>query len=95
MFHWLYNMQQNKEQLFMGRPKLDTPITPQNKIKKVLNRSDVQRNLAWLSRESNITYPLLHQITTGKRRLQESQADRILFVFQRFNIDVTREELFC
>jgi len=87
-------MQQYKEQKYMGRPKIDLPIQAQTKIKRVLARDDVQRNLAWLSRESSITYPLLHQITTGKRRLQNSQADRIIFAFQRFNIDVTREELF-
>ena len=79
----------------MARPKITAPIQAQTKIKEVLARDDVQRTLAWLSRESSITYPLLHQITTGKRRLQEKQADSILFVFQRFNIDVTREELFC
>ena len=79
----------------MARPKITAPIQAQTKIKEVLARKDVQRTLAWLSRESRITYPLLHQITTGKRRLQEKQADSILFVFQRFNIDVTREELFC
>ena len=78
----------------MARPKIDQPIQPQSKIRKVLARADVQRTLAWLSRESSITYPLLHQITSGKRRLQDDQADRILFAFQRFNINVTREELF-
>ena len=78
----------------MARPRIETPIKPQIKLIKVLERNDIQRSLAWLSRESNITYPLLHQITTGKRRLQNAQADRILFAFQRFNIDVTREELF-
>lgn len=88
-------MQQIKEQKLMGRPKSITPIKAQTKIREVLSRVDVQRTLAWLSRESSITYPLLHQITTGKRRLQEKQADSILFVFQRFNIQVTRDELFC
>ena len=87
-------MQQFKEQIFMGRPKINLPIQAQTKIRQVLARDDVQRTLAWLSRESCITYPLLHQITTGKRRLQNDQADRILFAFQRFNIDVTREDLF-
>jgi len=65
----------------MARPKITAPIQAQTKIKEVLARDDVQRTLAWLSRESSITYPLLHQITTGKRRLQEKQADSILFVF--------------
>ena len=88
-------MQQIKEQKLMGRPKSVTPIKPQKKIKEVLARVDVQRTLAWLSRESSITYPLLHQITTGKRRLQDDQADRILHTFYRFNIDVTAEDLFC
>ena len=87
-------MQQLKEQKLMARPKIDKPIQAQTKIKDILSRSDVQRTLAWLSRESGITYPLLHQITSGKRRLQDSQADSILFTFQRFNINVTREELF-
>ena len=78
----------------MGRPKIDTPIQPQTKIKEVLSRPTVQRSLAWLSREAEITYPLLHQIVYGKRRLQEKQADRILNALQRFNINVTYDEVF-
>ena len=87
-------MQQYKEQIFMGRPRISLPIQAQTKIRPLLARGDGQRTLAWLSRESDITYPLLHQITTGKRRLQNDQAHRILFAFQRFNINVTREDLF-
>jgi predicted transcriptional regulator len=78
----------------LGRPKIEAEIEPQIKIKKVLARKSVQRNLAWLSREANITYPLLHQIVSGKRRLQEKQADRILHTLHRFNIDVTYDEVF-
>jgi len=33
----------------MGRPKIDTPIAPQRKIKEVLARPNVQRNLFWLA----------------------------------------------
>jgi len=78
----------------IGRPRKDTPIPPQTKIKEILSRPTVQRSLAWLSREAEITYPLLHQIVYGKRRLQEKQADRILNALQRFNINVTYDEVF-
>ena len=84
----------NKEDILMGRPKIDTPIQPQTKIKEVLSRPTVQRSLAWLHREADISYPLLHQIVYGKRRLQEKQADRILHALQRFNIDVNYDEVF-
>ncbi len=78
----------------MGRPKITEPIIAQEKIKVVLKRDNVQRSLSWLSKEADISYPLLHQIVTGKRRLQDSQANRILFAFQKFNIDITYDELF-
>lgn len=77
-----------------GRPKKLDPIQPQTKIKDILSRKGVQRNLAWLSREAGITYPLLHQIVNGKRRLQDKQADSILHTLHRYNIDVTYDELF-
>lgn len=78
----------------MARPRIETPIIPQTQIKKVLDRPDIQRTLAWLARESDITYPLLHQITTGKRRLQTHHADMIIHAFSRFKINVTMDDLF-
>ena len=39
----------------MARPRIETPIVPQTQIKKVLDRPDIQRTLAWLARESDIT----------------------------------------
>ena len=78
----------------MGRPKIDTPIQPQTKIKEVLSRPKVQRTLAWLHREADISYPLLHQIVNGKRRLQDKQADRILHALNNFGVEVTYNEVF-
>ena len=78
----------------MGRPRIEQPIVAQNKIKEVLGRSNVKRSLHWLSKESDINYTLLFQIVSGARRLQQYQADKILHIFQRFNVDVTYEELF-
>tara|TARA_R100001594_G_scaffold7333_1_gene19893 strand:- start:905 stop:1147 length:243 start_codon:yes stop_codon:yes gene_type:complete len=78
----------------MGRPKIDTPIQPQTKIKEVLSRPKVQRTLAWLSREARITYPLLHQIVNGKRRLQDKQANRILHALNNFGVEVAYDEVF-
>ena len=79
----------------IGRPRLETPILPQDKILDVLNRSNVQRNLSWLAKQSNISHTLLHQIVNGKRRLQDYQANKILFALHHFNIDVTYDELFA
>ena len=78
----------------MVRPRINTPIEPQTKIKEVLTRPNVQRSLLWLSKQTNINHTLLHQIVNGKRRLQEYQADKIFHTLQRFNIEVTRDEVF-
>ena len=78
----------------MGRPKIDTPIQPQTKIKEVLSRPKVQRTLAWLHREADISYPLLHQIVSGKRRLQDAQANRILHAFKSSGVEVAYNEVF-
>jgi len=78
----------------MGRPKIDTPIAPQRKIKEVLDRPNVQRNLFWWAKQSKINHTLLHQIVNGKRRLQDYQANKILHTLQTFNIDVTYDEVF-
>ena len=78
----------------MGRPKINTPIQPQTKIKEVLSRPKVQRTLAWLHREADISYPLLHQIVNGKRRLQDAQANRILHALHNFGVQVTYDEVF-
>ncbi len=78
----------------MGRPKINEPILAQDKIKQVLDRPNVKRSLLWLSKESGINHTLLFQIVSGARRLQQYQADKILHTFQRFNVDVTHEELF-
>lgn len=80
--------------ILMGRPKINTPIQPQLKINEVLKRPNVQRTLYWLSKQTDINHTLLHQIVNGKRRLQDYQADKIFHTLQRFNIDVTREEVF-
>ena len=78
----------------MCRPKIDTPIQPQTKIKEVLARPNVQRNLFWLAKQSKINHTLLHQIVNGKRRLQDYQANKILNTLQNFNIDVNYDEVF-
>jgi|TARA_R100001530_G_C4310807_1_gene152967 hypothetical protein len=78
----------------IGRPKIETPIQPQKKIKEVLDRPNVQRNLSWLAKQSGMSQTLLHQIVNGKRRLQNYQANRILFTLRTFNIDVTYDEVF-
>tara|TARA_R100001082_G_scaffold8363_1_gene4938 strand:+ start:570 stop:812 length:243 start_codon:yes stop_codon:yes gene_type:complete len=78
----------------MGRPKIETPIQAQTKIKEILSRPRVQRTLAWLSREACITYPLLHQIVSGKRRLQDAQANRILHAFKSSGVEVAYNEVF-
>jgi len=83
-----------KETFYMGRPKIDTPIQPQTKIKEVLARPNVQRNLFWLAKQSKINHTLLHQIVNGKRRLQDYQANKILNTLQNFNIDVNYDEVF-
>tara|TARA_R100001463_G_scaffold123944_2_gene180836 strand:+ start:1441 stop:1677 length:237 start_codon:yes stop_codon:yes gene_type:complete len=77
----------------MAAPKKE-PIVPQKNIKAILDRNNVKRSLRWLSQEANISYALLHQICNGKRRIQDAHMDRIMFAFNRFNIDVTREEVF-
>ena len=78
----------------LGRPRKETPIIAQRKIREVLDRPNVQRNLFWLSKQSDINYTLLHQIVNGKRRLQDYQADKILHTLHIFNIDVTYDEVF-
>jgi len=78
----------------LGRPRIETPILPQTKIQEVLDRPNVQRTLSWLSKQSDISQTLLHQIVNGKRRLKNKQADKILFTLHTFNIDVTYDEVF-
>ena len=87
-------MQPKQEHILMGRPKINTPIQPQTKIKEVLTRPNVQRSLFWLARQTDINHTLLHQIVNGKRRLQDYQTDKIFFTLRKFNIDVTRDEVF-
>ena len=78
----------------MARPKIETDIKAQVNILNVLNRSDVKRSLRWLSKESNISYALLHHICSGKRRLHRKHEDKILFALKKFKVDVTTEEIF-
>tara|TARA_Y100000114_G_C11680708_1_gene288461 strand:+ start:127 stop:462 length:336 start_codon:yes stop_codon:yes gene_type:complete len=78
----------------MGRPRINTPIVAQNKIKDVLQRPNVKRSLLWLSKESGINHTLLYQIVNGDRRLQEHQADKILHTFHKFNVEVSYDDLF-
>ena len=70
------------------------PLIPQVNIKKVLQRPNVKRSLHWLSEESKINHTLLHNILTGKRRLQQHHADKIISTLRIFGVNVTEEEIF-